>query len=252
MVIPTGTDPRALIDACARFSRDFPLQGAAVGSFGPCDVDPGSPTYGHILSTPKPGWAGVDVRGLFQQALRVPVTLTTDVMAAALGEVRLGAGRQAGDLVYLTIGTGIGGGVTVGGDLLFSAQHPEMGHILLPQSGPDGVCPFHGGCFEGLASGPAMLQRLGRAASELADEDPAWDVQARIVAAGLHNIVCTLAPRMIVLGGGVGSRKALHDRLPALLEESLAGYLPVPVLRRPGLGADSGVVGALLLAQSQG
>ena len=121
--------------------------------------------------------------------------------------------------------------------------------MLLPQSGPDGACPYHGGCFEGLASGPALQGRFGSPASDLDDDDPAWDAPAQIVAAGLHNMVCAVVPEVIVLGGGVGSRAGLHSRLPELLSASLAGYLPVPQLRVPGLGPDSGVIGAMLLAE---
>lgn len=247
---PTGADPQALIEQCAQFFAPFPVTAAGLGTFGPCDTDPESPTYGRLLATPKPGWQGVDIRGMLQQALGVPVAFDNDVGAAALGEARLGVGQGARDLVYVTIGTGIGAGVVLNGRISHGRQHPELGHVLLPQSGLGGVCPYHGGCFEGLASGPGFEARLGHSATELPDEDPAWDEQAQIVAAGLHAIVCATVPEVVVLGGGVGSREALHARVPDLLAASLAGYVPTPRVYPPGLGPDSGVIGALLLAES--
>lgn len=246
---PTGRDPEALLRSCAEFLAPFAPRALGIGTFGPCDSDPASPDYGQILATPKPGWAGADVLHLLRRDLAVPMVMTTDVNAAALGELRHGCGRGYSDLVYLTIGTGIGGGVVSGGGLLHGARHPEMGHMLLPDSHGDGICPFHGPCFEGLASGPAMQARYGRPAQDIGDGDPAWDVQARIVADGLHNITLSVAPQCLVISGGVGSRSALHDRLRTLLDERLAGYVPTPVIRRAELGADAGVVGAMTLAQ---
>jgi fructokinase len=157
-------------------------------------------------------------------------------------------------LVYLTIGTGIGGGAIIRGRLLQAGEHPEMGHMMLPQSVGPGVCPFHVNCWEGLAAGPGMQARFGRPAQDIDDDDPVWDIEAGIVASALHNITCILGPQRIIIGGGVGSRKGLHDRLGPLLEQSLAGYRRVPSVRAPELGDDAGVVGALTLAQdhSQG
>lgn len=248
IAFPTGDDPVALADTCAEFFRGRDLRAVGLGTFGPCDPDPSSPTYGRILQTPKPGWAHVDIVGLLTARLQVPMVMTTDVSAAALGELRFGAGRGMRDLVYVTIGTGIGGGVISGGRLLQGASHPEVGHMLLPFSGP-GVCPFHDACWEGLASGPAMAARWGFGAQHLSDDDDAWLEEARIVAAGVHNLACTVNPQLVILGGGVGSREGLHRRLPALVEQSLAGYISAPAITTPGLGADAGVIGALTLAQ---
>lgn len=245
---PTGDDPRALAAKCGEFFADADIDGLGVGTFGPCDPHPDSPTYGHILATPKPGWADVDLLGLLAREVNAPTVMTTDVTAAALGEAHYGAGRGFTDLVYITIGTGIGGGVITAGGALHGAQHPEVGHMLLPFDLP-GVCPFHLNCWEGLASGPALGARLGFPAERLTDDDPAWDTEAEIVAAGLHNLTMTLSPQLFILGGGVGSRHALHTRLPALLEQSLAGYRPAPEIRVPGLGADAGAIGAVTLAE---
>ncbi len=246
---PTGDDPQVLVDRCAEFFAGNPVPVVGVATFGPCDPDPGSATYGHILSTPKPGWAGVDLLGMLAARIDASLVLTTDVNAAALGEQRYGAGRGLTDIVYITIGTGIGGGALVDGHILHGAQHPEMGHMFVGVDVGGGICPYHGNCLEGLASGPAMAAREGRPGQTIDDDDPAWETEARIVAAGLHNIACVLSPQCIVVGGGVGSRDGLHRRLTPLLEQSLAGYIPTPRVVPPGLGADAGVTGALTLAQ---
>lgn len=156
---PTGEDADALADRCAEFFAAHPVRSIGVGTFGPCDPDPGSATYGHILNTPKPGWSGVDLLGKLAARVDAPMVLTTDVTAAAIGEQRYGAGRGNQNLVYLTIGTGVGGGAIVDGRVLHGRTHPEMGHILMPDIATGGVCPYHGDCFEGLASGPAMAAR---------------------------------------------------------------------------------------------
>lgn len=251
---PTGDDPDALADKCGEFFAAHPVRTIGIGTFGPCDPDPSSPTYGHILATPKPGWSGVDLLGILAARIDAEMVMTTDVTAAAIGEQRYGAGRGIENLVYLTIGTGVGGGAIIDGRVLHGSTHPEMGHILMPGVATGGVCPYHGDCFEGLAAGPAMEAREGRPAPGIPDDDPAWDREAAIVAAGLHSITCTLSPRCIIVGGGLGSRSALHRRLPDLLGRSLAGYVPTPLLSPPGLGGDAGVIGALTLAQdhSQG
>lgn len=247
---PTGSDPQALAALIARFFGEHPVRGVGVATFGPCDPDPCSPTYGHILTTPKAGWSGVDLLGLLSPHLPLSA-MTTDVTAAALGEQRFGAGRGVRNLVYLTIGTGVGGGAVIDGRIPHMTTHPEMGHARIPVLADGGICPFHGNCLEGLASGPAMAAREGRPGQEIPDDDPAWDTEAEIVAAGLHCITCMLSPECIIVGGGVGGRSALHSRLPDLLAQSLAGYVPVPLIVAPGLGADSGVIGALTLAQDQ-
>ncbi len=245
---PTGDDPAQLLDQVGRFFADHEIEALGVGTFGPCDPNPASREYGRILATPKPGWVDVDLLGMLAQRVAVPTALTTDVSAAALGELTHGAGRGHSDLVYITIGTGLGAGIVSGGQIVRGIQHPEPGHMLLPFDLP-GVCRYHGNCWEGLASGPALQERLGFPASELPDDDPAWDLEAAIVAAGLHNLTCTLSPELVIIGGGVGSRQALHQRLPELLSRSLAGYVTPPVLLPPALGADAGVIGALTLAE---
>lgn len=252
---PTGSDPASLIRRCAGFFADYPVGSLGLASFGPLDTDPRSPTYGHVTTTPKPGWAGADVLGLLRSQLPgVEVALTLDVAAAALGELHYGAGLGIDSMVYLTIGTGIGAGVVVDGRLVAGRQHPEAGHMLVPSTGFAGVCPYHGDCLEGLASGPALAARTGLEPVEVPDDHPVWPDQAAVVAAGLHNLAVAYRPQRIIIGGGVGSRKVLHGLLAPLLRDSLGGYVPVPDLCLPALGADAGVTGALRLAMdhSQG
>ena len=237
-----------------------PLDAIGIGSFGPLDLDPGSPRHGWITTTPKPGWADTDVAGWFRDALGVPVALDTDVNAAALGEWRHGAARGANVVVYITVGTGIGGGVLVHGQPLHGLVHPEIGHLRIPhdrQADPfDGVCPYHGDCLEGLASGPAMAARWGQPAETLPASHPGWELEARYLAMALHNVVCTLSPQRIVLGGGVMTTATLAARVRRGLAALLGGYVQASAILHamdhyvvaPGLGSRSGVVGALELA----
>lgn len=255
---------REVVRFFAEVSRAYgPLAAIGVGSFGPVDLHQASPTFGHITTTPKPGWAGTDLVGTLRRAFGVPVGFDTDVNAAALGEWRYGAARGLDTVVYLTVGTGIGGGGLVRGRLLHGLVHPEMGHLRVPHdlaADPfPGVCPFHGDCLEGLASGPAMAARWGAPAETLDAAHPAWALEARYLALALQNIVCTLSPERIVIGGGVLAQPALLPRVRHELARLLNGYIQAPaVLERlddfvvaPALGGRAGVAGALVLAAAQ-
>ena len=213
-----------------------------------------------MTTTPKPGWSGTDLVGPLGDALGVPVGFDTDVTGAALGEGRWGAARGLRSFVYVTVGTGIGGGAVVGGAPVHGLPHPEMGHVSvtrLPGDEFPGICPFHGDCLEGMACGPAMAARWGRPAEELtgADLARAVDIEAHYLAAGLRNIVYVLAPERIVLGGGVAGLPGLFPALRERLAAALAGYpglaehgapgFVVP----PGLGGAAGAAGALALAE---
>jgi len=260
---PTTTPVETLDQVVEFFAR--PREGArlaaiGVSSFGPIDPDPTSPTYGYITTTPKLGWAHTDVAGLLRERLGVPVGWDTDTNGAALGERRWGAGRDADPLYYITVGTGIGGGGLVNGRLLHGLMHPEMGHLLLPAFDGDtfaGVCPYHGRCLEGVASGPALRARLGRPAQEVGPDDPVWELEAQYLAAGLLSIVETLSPQRIIVGGGVASAPGLLDRVRRQLVRLNNGYIARPELMDgmadyivpPGLGGRSGVMGALELAR---
>lgn len=259
------TRPRETLDrAVDFFRREAERHGRpraiGIGSFGPADVAPSSPGFGRITSTPKPGWAGTDVVGAFRE-LGVPVGFDTDVNAAALGEGAWGAAGGLDTFVYVTVGTGIGGGAVVEGQLLHGHMHPEMGHLRVPRE-PErdpfpGSCPYHGDCLEGLASGPAIEARWGRPAHELPVAHPAWDLEARYLAHAVTAWTLTLAPQRVILGGGVMRRPFLFRAIRHRVVELLGGYLDVPELRDrasrfivpPGLGPRSGLMGAFVLAR---
>jgi fructokinase len=252
--IPTTTPKETIANAIA-FFRDRDLAAIGIGSFGPVNLDRASPHYGYITSTPKRGWQNTDVAGAFQAALNIPVGFDTDVNAAALGESRWGAARDVASCIYLTIGTGVGGGAILDGRLLHGLMHPEMGHIRIPhdpQQDPfPGACPFHGDCLEGLASGPAIQKRWGMPAKGLPSDHPAWQLEARYLALAVANFVFTVSPARVILGGGVMDQVQLFAMIRTELAEILNGYilLPEPFVVPPGLGNRSGVLGALALAE---
>lgn len=245
----TSDDPAATLGQASEFLRQHgPLDTLGVASFGPCDPDPDSPNYGRIAATPKPGWAGTDVLGQLRAAFgELPMAFDTDVNAAALAEWHA-HGRGARSLLYVTVGTGIGGGVIVRGRPLLGAVHPEMGHQRLPDSPTAGTCPFHGDCWEGVAAGPAIAVREGRPARDLPPDHPGWRTEADLLAVGLANLALVLSCDRIVLGGGIGAQPHLHALVRPRLVEALAAYIPPPALVPPALGSSSGVIGALALA----
>jgi len=253
-VFPT-TSPEETIARTISFFRDRPpLRGLGIASFGPVGLDPRSETYGYITSTPKAGWANTDVAGELGRALGVRVGFDTDVNAAALAESRWGSARGLDDVVYLTVGTGIGGGALAGGKLVHGLVHPEMGHMRIPHDRATdpfpGVCPYHGDCLEGLACGPSIEQRWGKRAENLPADHPAWRLESRYLAAGLVNIVCTLSPRRIIMGGGVMEQEHLFPLIREELAALLHGYVSAPVIGPPALGNNTGVLGAIALAMA--
>jgi fructokinase len=242
-------------------ARHGQLDAIGIASFGPIDLRLDSPTYGYITSTPKPGWANVDIAGTIRDALAVPVGFDTDVNAAALAEWRWGSAQGLDAFIYLTIGTGIGGGGLVNGRLLHGLVHPEMGHVRIPHDLDEdpfaGVCPFHGDCFEGLASGPAMNARWLQPAEQLPDDHPGWALEARYLALALVNFICALSPERIVIGGGVMSKTLLYPLIRSQVLALVNNYVRAPQLLEgidnyivpPWLGGHAGVLGALALAQ---
>jgi fructokinase len=231
-----------------------------IASFGPVDLRPGSPTWGHITSTSKLGWVNTDVAPRIARRVGVPVGLDTDVNGAALAEGRWGAARGLDDYAYVTVGTGIGVGSIVRGRSIFGMNHTELGHIRVARVKGDtfaGVCPYHGDCIEGLASGPAIEARAGKPASELPPDHPAWDFVVHGLAQLMHTMVLTTAPARIFLGGGVmNAQTHLFERIQQELKRSLAGYVDAPEVAAglsqyivpPGLGTMAGPLGALALA----
>lgn len=258
----TTTPDETIGKAIDFFKANGPVDAIGIASFGPVDLNPKSPTYGFITSTPKPGWRNTPIVEPIRQAFNVPIGFDTDVNGAALGESEWGAAQGLDTFIYLTIGTGIGGGGLINGRLIHGLVHPEMGHILLPRDPArdpfTGGCPYHGDCFEGLASGPALLKRWRQPAESLPPDHPAWELEAHYIALALAGFVCTLSPQRIILGGGVMKQKQLFPRIRARLVEALNGYVQSPAILDetdlfvvpPGLGDRAGVSGALALARA--
>jgi fructokinase len=255
VTFPTTTPDETIARAAAFFGRNGELTAVGVGSFGPIDVG-----RGYITTTPKAGWADTALVAALRHELDVPVAFDTDVNASALGEQRWGAAEGLDTFCYITVGTGIGGGGMANGRLLHGLLHPEIGHMRIPHDRErdpfEGVCPFHGDCFEGLASGEAMRARWSRPAEEL-DDEAAWELEAEYLALGLVNVICTLSPQRIVLGGGVPKHPTLLPLVRRRVRDLLAGYLDAPELGEeidafivpPALGDRAGVLGAIELAR---
>jgi fructokinase len=239
-----------------RESEGFDALGIA--SFGPVDLHPQSPTWGHVVSTAKPGWSGTDVAPRLRERLGVPVAFETDVNGAAMAEMQWGAGRGMRDFAYVTVGTGVGVGLVVNGLPTRGFLHSELGHVRVAQRPGEewsGVCPFHGACVEGLASGPAIKARVApRDIDQLGSGDPVWDPVAWALAQLCHVIVCAAAPGAIAIGGGVMERQPhLLARIRRMLAQSLSEYMPLPsgdYVRAPALGRDAGPLGAIALAMT--
>lgn len=258
---PIGAAGETIDRAIAFFAR-HDLAAVGIGSFGPVDRDRSSAGWGRITTTPKPGWSDVDLAGPVGSALGVPVGFDTDVNAAAMGEHRWGAARDVETFCYITVGTGIGGGAMTDGRLLGGAMHPEMGHqtVLRDLTEDDfpGTCPYHGDCWEGLASAPALVKRWGRPPHELPDDHVAWQIEARHLAHGLANLIYILSPQRIVLGGGVMRRTGLHALVRTQLRAIVNDYVALPTdsaglaafVCPPGLGGRSGSLGALALGEA--
>jgi fructokinase len=262
--IPTTT-PEETLGKTIEFFQPFvaarQIDSIGIACFGPLDLDPASPTYGFITATPKPHWSNTDVRGTVQRALDVRTAITTDVNGAALGEFQWGASQGCDPSLYLTVGTGIGGGYLVDGKPLTGLLALEMGHIRIPHDFArdpfPGNCPFHGDCFEGLANGPAIQKRFGARGESIPDDDPFWDVEADYIAAALANYILTLSPKKIVLGGGVMAREYLFAKVRHKVQDLLNGYVSHAAILTdidhyivpPALGIRSGSLGAVALAK---
>ena len=260
--IPTTTPDEtvgAIRDVLARWRAGPGFEALGVGSFGPLELDDRSPAFGTVVATPKPGWSGADLKRL-GVGLDVPMAIDTDVNGAALAEGRWGAARGLRSFAYVTVGTGIGVGVLVGGRSIRGLGHAEAGHLRvarLPGDAFAGVCPYHGDCVEGLAAGPAIAARAGRSGLELTPDDPTWTPVIHALGGLLHNLVLTTAPERILIGGGVADGQGwLFPRLRTALLDSLAGYATADRIAAdierfvspPGLGAQAGPLGAVALA----
>lgn len=229
-----------------------------IGTFGPIDIDPSSPTYGHVTTTPKPGWGGYDFLGTLQRAFNVPFGWDTDVNAAAFGEAKWGAAQGLDSCVYYTIGTGVGVGVYAEGKLVHGLLHPEGGHVLTrrhPEDAFAGICPYHGDCLEGMAAGPAIEKRWGVRGGELSPDHPAWAMEAFYIGQAVAGIIVLLSPKKVILGGGVMHQEQLFPMIRAEVQRNLNGYVAHGTVLSgidsyivpPGLGDNAGLSGALAL-----
>ncbi len=261
--IPTTT-PSETLDRAIAFFHKFELAAIGLAPFGPLDLDPTSSAYGSITTTPKPGWLGINVISPFQREFNIPIAFDLDVNAAAFGEYTwISENRNLESLVYFTIGTGIGAGIILNGGVIHGLTHPEAGHMRLPHDRKKdpfpGICPFHGDCFEGMASGPALASRWRKPAEMLSPDHPAWEQEAEYIAHALVNIIMILSPKRIVLGGGVMDHISLFPSIRKIVGKLIGGYLTSPVLTDkmeqyivpPGLGDRSGVLGAIALARKK-
>lgn len=226
-----------------------------IACFGPLELDPASPAFGHVTRTVKPHWSGADIAGPFRAEFGCPVGIETDVNGAALAESRWGTGAGSGSLLYVTVGTGVGGGFVAGGALLRGQSHPEMGHVRVPRHPRDtvfpGTCPFHGDCLEGLVAGPAILARWGKSLSDLGPAE--HEIIAWYLGQAIVTWQAVLQPGRIVLGGGVMGTPDLLGRVRQAAMEAGNGYFagdPREIVVSPGLGSDSGLLGALAVAQA--
>ena len=259
-MLPTRT-PGETIPEMIDWFRGKHIAALGIGCFGPLDLLPASPTFGSITATPKPGWQNVPVLDMFKKALGVPAAIDTDVNAAALAEARLGAAKGLSSCLYVTVGTGIGGGLIIHGQPVHGLVHPELGHMLLQPDprdpAPKGFCPYHTSCLEGLASGPALQKRWGVSARELAQDHIAWEIESTYLAQMCVNAICCFSPEKIILGGGVMQQSFLLPMIRSKTKALLNNYIVSPALNEglddyitaPGLDIHSGVTGAFLLAK---
>ncbi len=260
------TDPGETLEQVCDFFAPYVKEGSVrsigIAAFGPVDVDPTSPTYGYITATPKPGWGNTNLLGMLRRELGVPFAFHVDVSGSAIGEHTWGASKGIDPSLYITVGTGIGGGYLIDGKPLAGLTAVEMGHIRIPhdmQKDPfEGSCPYHKDCFEGLAAGPSLTARFGTRGETLADNDPFWQLEAEYIASALANYVLMLSPRIIMLGGGIMQREFLYPLIRRRVRELLNGYVRAEEILKdidryivpPLLGKYSGVLGAIAMAMA--
>ena len=257
MQIPTKT-PEETMPLMIDYFKDKDIKALGIACFGPIDLNRDSKTYGYITSTPKLAWKNYDIVGAFKKELGVPIGFDTDVNGSLLGEITWGCAKGLTDALYLTIGTGVGGGVMAGGKLLHGMLHPELGHIKMAVADGDtykGKCPYHGTCFEGMAAGPAIEDRWGKKAVELADDDKVWDLESTYIAQALCTYILTLSPQIIILGGGVMHQEQLFPLIRKKVLEQLNGYIVTKELKDidnyivpASLNDDQGIMGSIKLA----
>jgi fructokinase len=238
------------------------IKAIGLSIFGPLDLEKTSKTYGYVMPTAKVEWSNFNIVAYLRKYFDLPIGFDTDVNAAAIGEYRWGAAQGLSDFLYLTIGTGIGGGAMVNGHLVHGVMHPEMGHIMVPQDisrDPfEGVCAYHKNCLEGLASGPSMKERWRvKSALDLPEHHPAWDLEADYLGSAAATFTMVLSPKRIVMGGGVMRQLHLLPKIRTKMLDVLKGYVQKDAVTKyvdeyvvgPGVGENSGVLGSMALAE---
>ncbi|RLK62483.1 ROK family protein [Atopobacter sp. AH10] len=255
IVIPTRQPKETMAEVIAYFKKHEPLEAIGIASFGPIEVDKTSDYYGYITTTPKAGWENYDLLSPLKDAFPgTELAFDTDVNGAALGEYTHGAGQDVRSVLYLTVGTGVGGGFVSDGEIRNGYGHPEMGHILVTRRSDDNYksrCPYHSHCLEGLAAGPTVAGRLGKSSHEIDASHPVFEAIADYLGQALVSYTVTLRPERIVIGGGLMKVPGLLDKVCQAFEKDLNGYLPIPkdYITSPALGDDAGITGAFLLGQ---
>ncbi len=254
--IPTTSPGETLQRTIEWFQAQGGIVALGIASFGPVDLDPASLQWGTITDTPKPGWSQASVAARLGDALRCPAGLDTDVNGAAIGEYQHGAAKGCDVAIYVTVGTGIGGGAIIDGETVKGSRHPEMGHVMLRRHPQDldfaGACPVHGDCLEGLASGPAIKARWGASLSDLAPDHVAHEIIADYLAQFCQTLIALYSPQRIILGGGVLQTAGLLDKIRARAAVYAGSYFGVhadAIIVAPGLGTRSGIAGAFELAK---
>jgi len=254
---PTEKPEQTLANVITYF-RDKQVEAIGIGTFGPINIDPSSPQYGYVTTTPKPGWSGYNFLGTLKQEFDVPYGWDTDVNAAALGEAVWGAAKGLDSCVYYTIGTGVGLGIYTEGKLVHGLVHPEGGHIMTrrhPDDHYEGFCPYHGDCLEGIAAGPAIERRWKMKGSELSIDHPAWAMEAYYIAQAVAGTILMLSPKKVILGGGVMQQQHLFPLIRTEVQKQLNGYVNAEAILNqideyivpPGLGDNAGLCGSLAL-----
>jgi fructokinase len=254
---PTET-PESTLGHVIDYFRDKPVNAIGIGTFGPINIDPSSPQYGYVTTTPKPGWSNYPFLNTLKNALNVPFGWDTDVNAAAFGEAIWGAAKGLDSCVYYTVGTGIGVGVYAEGKLVHGLVHPEGGHVLIrrhPHDDFGGLCPYHGDCLEGMAAGPAIEKRWKMRGSELSADHKAWEIEAYYIAQAVTGTILLLSPKKVILGGGVMHQLQLFPLIREAVTNNLNGYVSAreiisgidTYIVPPRLGDNAGLAGALAL-----
>lgn len=256
--IPTET-PEITVPKLTQYFKEREVDALGIGCFGPIELDRSSSLYGCITSTPKTAWKNYNIVKAFYEVLKCPIGFDTDVNGSVLGEVTFGQAKGKSCVIYLTIGTGVGGGIYIEGNLLHGMLHPETGHVLIQRRDSDtyvGKCPYHKNCLEGLAAGPAIEERWGKKAVFLADRPEVWELEADYIAQALTGYILTLSPQMIILGGGVMHQEQLFPLIREKVTQMLGGYIQAKELDDmehyivpASLNDNQGIMGCLELAR---